>query len=76
MKVFTYYNCGRFPEDTEDLFMFTCWNNDHTGCGCHSVYASDLQNNIRALEIAGYVNMNGHKWDFARAEWVRIKQAA
>ena len=56
--------------------MFTCWNNDHTGCGCHSVYASDLQNNIRALEIAGYVNMNGHKWDFARAEWVRIKQAA
>lgn len=58
-KQATYYNCGTLGTNRgEDLFMFTCWNEHHTGCGCHSVYANELQNNIAALERMGYVVEN------------------
>ena len=44
----TYYSPG------QDLWIFTCWNAQRTGCGCHSVYGPDLAANIRALEKMGY----------------------
>lgn len=44
----TYYDAG------EGLFLFTCWNRDHTSCGTHSVDAAGLARNIAALEATGY----------------------
>lgn len=57
-KAATYYNAGRLQGDSADLFMFTCWNADKTSCGCHSVYANELQANIAALGRMGYAVEN------------------
>ena len=57
-KTATYYNAGRLHGDSADLFMFTCWNADKTSCGCHSVYAHELQANVAALTRMGYAVEN------------------
>jgi hypothetical protein len=57
-KQATFYNAGRLSGDEADLFMFTCWNADHTSCGCHSVYSRELRGNIEALERMGYAVEN------------------
>jgi len=48
MKLATYYQPG------PGVFLFTCWNEQRTGCGCHTVYADGLQANIEALQRLGY----------------------
>jgi hypothetical protein len=58
MKTATYHNAGRLSGDTADLFMFTCWNESRTTCGCHSVYAHELAKNIEALTRLGYTVVN------------------
>ena len=77
-RSFYYYNAGRLQGDAHDLFMFTCWNADHTGCGCHSVYAPDLKANIAALVEGGSIDRTarGEYWDFARRDWVKTAVAA
>jgi len=72
---FTFYNAGRFPNDPGgDLYMFTCWNAAHTGCGCHSVYEKDLKANIAALERNGSINRTARKerWDYTVHAWVPL----
>lgn len=76
MSSFTYYNAGResgvvgqpFPQD---LYMFTCWNADHTSCGCFSVYADKVAVNVAALEKGGSINRQGQRYDYAARAWVR-----
>lgn len=53
-KQATYYNAGTLGGRGGDLYMFTCWNESRTRCGCHSVYLIQLQDNIAALERSGY----------------------
>lgn len=55
-KVATFYNAGRLQDyaTTPNVFMFTCWNERMTGCGCHSVYHPELDENIKALRDIGY----------------------
>jgi len=48
MKLATYYQPG------PGVFLFTCWNEQRTGCGCHTVYAAGLQANIEALQRLDY----------------------
>lgn len=57
-KQATYYNAGNLGCAGPDLFMFTCWNEQRTGCGCHSVYGHELRGNIAALERMGYAVEN------------------
>lgn len=52
----TYYHSGRTSEG--ELYMFTCWNAGKTSCGCHSVYLSELNQNIEALKKMGYDVIN------------------
>lgn len=58
-KCFRFYNAGRLPGDEQDLYMFTCYgpaSDQPRSLGCHSVYARDLQANIKALREMGYVD--------------------
>lgn len=57
-KQATYYLAGRCFQGDADLYIFTCWNAEHTSCGCHSVYGSELGTNIAALERMGYAVEN------------------
>lgn len=78
---FTYYNAGHNLGGSiteHDLFMFTCWNESHTSCGCHSVYEPDVKRNIAALEKGGSINRTerGERWDYTERAWVPVAQVA
>lgn len=64
MRTFTYY------QPMPGFYMFTCWNKDHSSCGCHSVASDELATNIRALERMGYADRTGYQFNHQTREWV------
>lgn len=52
---YRFYNAGHGQRISEDLYIFTCSLEADGPGGCHSVYASKVQENIAALERLGYV---------------------
>ena len=65
MKAFTY------DYSSPDHVIFTCWNEDHSGCGCHSTSGDlvKIRENIVSLENSGYKNMNDYRWNFSTKSW-------